>query len=265
MRILVVGDPHGSQKIKKIPVKGIDLVLITGDVGKADFARKFYFENLKRKIKGLDELEADNKIVKTIHMEIHNSTISILNKLSKFAPVYTIEGNVEIPTIKQVRENKKKYGIKLPYTRKIINNMKNVFLIKNVLRKINGLRIGFLEYFLDTNWVKDFKPSEYNKELSQARKETAKAKRILNNFKKVDILICHQPPYGYLDKVSSRHNPPKSWIGKHAGSKVILDYIKKYKPKIVLCGHIHEGEGKAKIGKTEIYNLGVAGYKIINL
>ena len=45
----------------------------------------------------------------------------------------------------------------------------------------------------------------------------------------------------------------------------MLDYIKKYQPKYVFCGHIHEGEGKAKIGKTEVYNLGVAGHKIINL
>ena len=68
-----------------------------------------------------------------------------------------------------------------------------------------------------------------------------------------------------FDKVSPKYNPPKDWIGKHAGSKVILDYIKKYQPKYVFCGHIHEGEGKAKIGKTEVYNLGVAGHKIINL
>jgi Icc-related predicted phosphoesterase len=92
-----------------------------------------------------------------------------------------------------------------------------------------------------------------------------KAKKILNNFGFLDILVSHHPPYGYLDKVSSKYNPPKPWIGKHAGSKTILDYIKKYQPKYVFCGHIHEGEGKAKIGKTEVYNLGVAGHKIINL
>ena len=81
----------------------------------------------------------------------------------------------------------------------------------------------------------------------------------------MDILICHQPPYGFLDKVSGKYGAPKKWVGKHAGSKVILNYIKKYQPKYVFCGHIHEGEGKVKIGKTEVYNLGVAGHKIIEL
>jgi Icc-related predicted phosphoesterase len=165
----------------------------------------------------------------------------------------------------EVKKDEKEFKIKLPYLKRGISKLNNFYRVKNVVRNVNGLRIGFLEYFVDTIWVQNFKPSDYIKRLNQSKKETIKAKKILKNFKKLDILICHQPPYGYLDKVSSRYNPPKSWIGKHAGSKVILDYIKKYQPKYVFCGHIHEGEGKAKIDKTEVYNLGVAGYKIINL
>jgi len=86
----------------------------------------------------------------------------------------------------------------------------------------------------------------------------------LKNFGDLDILICHQPPYGYLDQ-TNHPSAPKEWRGKHAGSKVILDYIKKYQPKYVFCGHIHENPGMKKIGKTEVYNLGVAGHKIISL
>ena len=60
MRILVVGDPHGELgKIKKLDSKKIDLVLCTGDIGKADFARKRFFENIERKRKGLEELDYD--------------------------------------------------------------------------------------------------------------------------------------------------------------------------------------------------------------
>jgi len=40
MKILAIGDPHGDiKRIKEIPIKGIDLILITGDIGKADLAR----------------------------------------------------------------------------------------------------------------------------------------------------------------------------------------------------------------------------------
>ena len=145
-----------------------------------------------------------------------------------------------------------------------IRKLKNVHIVRNRLRRINGLRVGFLEYFIDTNWVQDFKPGDYKKRLKKAKKETDKARKILRGFNNLDILLCHQPPYKVLDNVT---NPaaPKFYQGKHAGSKVILDYIKKYQPRYVFCGHIHEAEGRKKIGKTEVYNLGLAGHKVINM
>lgn len=52
MKILAVGDPHGEiNKIKNISLREIDLVLITGDIGKADFARKRFLRILKGKKK----------------------------------------------------------------------------------------------------------------------------------------------------------------------------------------------------------------------
>ena len=132
------------------------------------------------------------------------------------------------------------------------------------LLKIKGQKIGCLEYFIDVSWVKDFRPHDFEKRLESAKKETEKAKKALEKFGKVDILLCHQPPLGILDKVNNNF-VPKDWLGKHAGSKIILDYIKKQQPKYVFCGHIHEGEGMQKLGKTEIYNLGVAGYKVLDL
>lgn len=265
MKILAVGDPHGDlKKIKKIPMKGVDLILVTGDLGKADLARKQAFENIERKKKGLPEKEYTNKQRKAEIMEIHNSTISVLKYLSKYAPVYTIQGNVGLITSSDVRKNKEKHSLKLPNTLSMINRMKNVNMIKNTLRIFDGIRAVFLEYFLDVNWVKDFKPNDYSKSLKDARKESEKARKILKRFGKVDILVCHQPPYGILDK-SNFAGAPKHWRGKHAGSKVILNYIKKNQPKYVFCGHMHEGEGKRKIGKSEVYNLGVAGYKIVEV
>jgi len=265
MKILVVGDPHGNLKrIKNISLKDIDLVLITGDLGKADFARKFCFENLKREKEGLLELEYDSKTSLKVYREIHDSTISVVKYFCKKIPTYSILGNVGTNMIKdsKVKKEEEEYGIKLPYLGKSLKKLKNFHLVRNGVRGINGLRVGFLEYFGDICWYKEFKEGE-KEELKKVKKQTKKAKRILKNFGKVDILICHQPPYGYLDKVSSKYNPPKHWIGKHAGSKVILNYIKKHHPKYVFCGHIHEAKGKAKIGNTEIYNVGYNGDYLI--
>lgn len=266
MKILAVGDPHGNMKrLGKVPKKGVDMVLVTGDLGKVDLARKRFFDNVKRKEKGLPELDYDSKFMKKVHMEVYNSTINVLEFLSKIAKVYTLQGDVRISTKSRVKAMYKEYGLKLPSTMERIKKMKKVKLVKNMVRRVNGLRIGFLEVYDDVQWVKDFKPSNYRERMSDAKKETAKVKRILQRFGKLDILVSHQPPYGYLDKVSGKYGAPKKWQGKHAGGKAILDYIKKYQPKYVFCGHIHEGEGKAVIGKTKVFNLGFAGHILIEL
>ena len=264
MRIVAIGDPHGNlKKLRKISFKGIDLILLTGDIGKANLARKFVFRNIERRKKGLPKVEETPQQDKAQYAEVYNSSISVLRYLSKFAPVYTIFGNVESHDY-EIAKREKKIGLKLPRFVANIKKIKNVAIINNRIRSFNGVKIGGLEYFIDTNWVREFKPSDYKKRLLSAKRETDKAKKILQWFHKIDILVCHQPPYGVLDKVTN-HHAPKHWIGKNAGSKVILTYIKKTQPGYVFCGHIHEGEGKQKIGKTEVYNLGVASHKIIEL
>lgn len=266
MKICAIGDPHGDlDKIKNIFLRDVDLIFITGDLGKANLARQRHFENLKREKRGLEPLEEDKEFVSHLYMQVHKSTLDLLKYCSKSAPTYFIEGNVNISGLKETQERNDTYGLKLKSTLEEIKKIKNASIVKNRLRILNGLRVGFLEYFVDTFWVREFKPSDYKEKLKIAKEESDKAKRILNRWEKVDVLVCHQPPYGILDKVGSKYNPPKNWIGKHAGSKVIFDYIKKFKPRYVFCGHIHEAEGMEKIGGTEVYNLGVAGYKIIEI
>jgi Icc-related predicted phosphoesterase len=259
MKILVIGDPHGYCSYKKSIFKDVDLILVTGDFGKADKARKMAFEKYDREKKGLPEKEYSEEDRRKSIMEIYNSTMKIVRLLSNYSSVYAILGNVWPKDDNQKKENKK-LKKKIPLLVKDMKKVKNFNIVKNSVRKINGLKVGFLEYFIDTNWVVDFKPGNYQDRLKKAKKETKKAEKILKNFRELDILVCHQPPYGYLDKVSGKYGAPKSWVGKHAGSKTILKYIKRYKPKYVLCGHIHEAKGKVKIGKTTVINAGSSGY-----
>ncbi len=79
------------------------------------------------------------------------------------------------------------------------------------------------------------------------------------------VLVCHNPPYGYLDELDSPCMP-KELNGKHVGSKILLRAIRKHQPRLVLCGHIHEAKGRTKIGKTDVINLGYRGdYEILDL
>lgn len=66
----------------------------------------------------------------------------------------------------------------------------------------------------------------------------------------VDILITHTPPFDTpADRLLS---------GGHAGSRAVRDYIIAEKPKLVLCGHIHEAIAKFRLGDSLVINPGSA-------
>lgn len=262
MKILAIGDPHGRlDKIKKIPFEDIELILLTGDIGNADLARKFYMDNFDRQSKGLPELKLSDSMRRKMYLETYRSATSVVRYLSKQAPVYLVSGNADYDNY-YVRKFSQKIGMNLPVMMNELRAIKGVRVINNQLANFNGIRIGGLEYFVDTSWVRDFAPNDKNR-IKEAKFETQKARRVLVNFDDVDILLCHQPPYGVLDITNARYIP-LMFRKVHQGSKVILDFVKRKKPDYVFCGHIHEGEGFRKVGRTNVYNLGVAGYKIIH-
>ncbi len=64
-----------------------------------------------------------------------------------------------------------------------------------------------------------------------------------------DIYLSHLPPLGLLD-LSVRFGL------NHIGSKKLLDSIRKYHPKLVICGHSHMWGGiSEKIGDTLVVNV----------
>lgn len=64
------------------------------------------------------------------------------------------------------------------------------------------------------------------------------------------VLVVHSPPKGYVDEAH----------GRHLGSVSILNAIERKRPRLALCGHIHESwETEAEIGPTRVVNLGPKG------
>ncbi|MBI9111094.1 metallophosphoesterase [Maridesulfovibrio ferrireducens] len=74
------------------------------------------------------------------------------------------------------------------------------------------------------------------------------------------ILAVHDSPYNTkLDMLSN---------GQHVGSHSVRAFIEKVQPDIVVSGHIHESKGEDVIGKSRIFNPGMAsggGYVLITL
>lgn len=59
----------------------------------------------------------------------------------------------------------------------------------------------------------------------------------------VDIIVSHQPPYGFGDEIPEQYLRFQDDGDRHVGSKQLLETIKRVKPSHVICGHIHNGRG----------------------
>jgi Icc-related predicted phosphoesterase len=64
------------------------------------------------------------------------------------------------------------------------------------------------------------------------------------------VLVTHPPPWGTLDEVLGRF---------HAGCKGLRGIVVKQQPRMLICGHIHERPGTARLGKTLVVNCNMGG------
>jgi Icc-related predicted phosphoesterase len=65
------------------------------------------------------------------------------------------------------------------------------------------------------------------------------------------VLVLHSPPQGHCDT---------NGAGDHFGSTALLRAIEEKRPRLAVCGHIHESWGcESKVGETPLRNLGPKG------
>ena len=76
------------------------------------------------------------------------------------------------------------------------------------------------------------------------------ARSMLRRCPQECILVVHSPPRGYADSSG----------GAHLGSEAVLAAIEEKRPRLALCGHIHEAwRQEATVGSTLVINLGPGG------
>ena len=251
MKILAIGDFHGKfpSKLKK-EVEKADLVLCTGDLGGSDKLLKIIFKYFKHgwwKIVGLTK-------AKKYVLEDYSSGKKIINELGKLKnKIYIINGNWDFTSTAPWERTA---GLKLEKYTKLMRRKKNLISINRSFKKINGLGILFFGGMVTAGAYVDGALGKTHQKKSIKKNQREQAHLMKYASKDVDILLAHYPPFGYFDKVSYKGENPMN--GKHIGFKGYTAFIKKKQPKIFICGHMHEYQGKKKLGKTTIITTGSA-------
>ncbi|MEM4181797.1 MAG: metallophosphoesterase [Candidatus Pacearchaeota archaeon] len=276
-KIFVLGDFHGEltkKIIKKIQAEKPEFILSFGDFCGSEGAAKFYFNY----IYGKDEEEIPEKILKKYEKIEKNSFErgkEVIEKLKSLGiKIYAIHGNWD----------------PCPYPYDIVGKRKD----KNFsFKKLNDGNFRLVDFSLinEKSFIlvgggsstspgiltkdvlkKSLKEAKTNKEkilvffnfvkakIEYRRREVAliklfrKAKKIQKRAKKPIIFLTHNCPYKTkLDLI--KKGPAK---GKHYGSFLEKEIIKRFQPDFVFSGHIHESHGETKIGKSKVFNVGSA-------
>jgi Icc-related predicted phosphoesterase len=253
MRLLLIGDFHG--KFKKVEKKVLklefDAVLCVGDLCNGDELRKIIFKNWESLKKGitLNELVSNKKLDKLHYNAIKSmyDVLDFLNNLGK--PVYLVMGNFDYGKKEIPRD------IRLKALEESVKKRKNIFLLKKRIMKLRDYNIlGFSEY-RNASQKKIFGAKmDFNKQNKKFDESlNILFSRLKNNRK--TIMLVHDTPFGVLDLVKNKKSPMHN---KHVGDKYFTKYIKKFKPLLCICGHMHENRGLKKLGKTLVINSGPA-------
>ena len=65
-----------------------------------------------------------------------------------------------------------------------------------------------------------------------------------------NILVLHGPPHGFGDAVPRRNGEIEN-----TGSPSLTERIRAIQPQVVVFGHIHEGRGEYRLGKSVLANV----------
>ena len=252
MRILAIGDFHGRFPVKlRKEVAKADLVLCTGDLGGSDKLLKILFKYFGEKWWNI----IGKKKAKQYVLEDYRNGKKIIGELGKLGKkIYVINGNWDFATSASWERTA---GLNIVRYPKLMRKRKNLVPVNRSYKRLGGLNVLFFGgmvttgAYLEKGVRKDVERGTY---IERNRKEVS---HIMKYVKKdVDILFAHYPPFGYFDKVKHKGENPMN--GRHVGFKGYTKFIEKNQPALFVCGHMHEYQGKKKIGKTIVVTTGSA-------
>lgn len=279
MKLLVIGDFQGvfSGKLEReLEKEDFDAIIGVGDyAGLKEFFP--YVKNclrmsvLGKPLKTPEEFFG-KMAFKVLLKKDSLAGKNVLRKLSGFGkPIILVFGNGDDDwyTYKfaktKIRAKKSK--------KKLISRLKirDITYASTKFKWINFLGFGGymdIDAYFDREEFPDVNDRNNLQNRMQRRKRSKEDffKRLKLIDRKNLILVLHYPPKGVFDIIKSDNDNPMN--GKSSGIGFFREAIRKFKPRLVLCGHMHEYRGIKRINGVPIINPGDAEkgrYAIIEL
>jgi len=266
MKTLAMSDFHGKVPygLKKFIKKNeVDLLLSPGDFYGGYHSKKFgklwkkHIDDIKpnkygiKNLDGLEKLISKRRLTRLIK-DFSNSGVEVLEYLDEInLPVIIVKGNVDNQK-SGLTVTTSKYPIE-----DLVRKFSNIELLEYEAMEFDEYKIvgfGAKFPFLHKGNLRGHKNSIKNNILRLREKERKKLNLLVKPEPERTIILSHNPPEN--TKLDEIKNPKNPWHGKHVGDDILMRSVKKYQPLLNVCGHMHENQGKIRIGKTLVVNSG---------
>lgn len=181
--------------------------------------------------------------------DIHRSRVVLekLKELTDKSDILIISGDVttfgDISYFREFMKSVSELRIKTFYVPG--NNDKPYFSVPSGVENIDGVKTSYSG--ITFGGLGGSPPTPFN---TPYEIEEEQLRTRLDRLGYVDVLVSHSPP---INTPSDRLDS-----GGHAGSSSVAEYIARIKPRLVLCGHVHEAVAKIRLGDSLVVNPGAA-------
>jgi Icc-related predicted phosphoesterase len=82
----------------------------------------------------------------------------------------------------------------------------------------------------------------------------------------LDILITHGPPHrvgDFIPTSDKQRNKYGNYGGMHVGDPTLNEAIERARPRVVICGHIHEARGSYYLDGIPVYNCAAVDHNYV--
>ena len=191
-------------------------------------------------------------------------------------PLYVVTGNADYVPHREIGETEmeKEMERPKPRTTDFLKKLKVSILDYSHKKFKESILIGYPRSSYPGIMRRHLKKKAWYRDEGRARqllkdykKHWQRMSKLFKNKRNV-IFVSHNVPYRTkLDKITDTKADERA-RGHHYGSYLTKELIRKYQPRLCICGHMHENLGKQKIGKTWVVNCGDGSkgqYAIIEL